>query len=266
MRAMRATTRSMSAASTITGRSHGSGFDRSALRAPGPGSTRRFRAASTAPGLVDEVDGAVGQPVVAQMARRQLGRGLERRVGVRDAVMLLVPAAQARRGSCTVSSIDGSSIAIFCSRRASARSFSMCLNSSNVVEPMTRRSPAVRIGLIIVARSIVPPVTAPAPTVEWISSMKRIGFGRARERLDDRLEALLEVAAEARAGEQRAGVEREDFGVLQRALARRRPAAAWPGLRPSPSCRRRRRRRTPDCSCGAGRALRSCAAARRRGR
>ena len=37
---------------------------------------------------------------------------------------------------CTVSSIDGSSIAIFCSRRASARSFSMCLNSSNVVEPI----------------------------------------------------------------------------------------------------------------------------------
>ena len=28
------------------------------------------------------------------------------------------------------------------------------------------------------ARSIVPPVVAPAPTVVWISSMKRIGFGR----------------------------------------------------------------------------------------
>ena len=78
----------------------------------------------------------------------------------------------------TVSSIDGSSIAIFCSRRASARSFSMCLYSSNVVEPMTRSSPAVSIGLISVARSIVPPVVAPAPTVEWISSMKRIGIGR----------------------------------------------------------------------------------------
>ena len=109
-------------------------------------------------------------------------------------------------------------MAIFCSRRASARSFSMCLNSSKVVEPMTRSSPAVRIGLISVARSIVPPVTAPAPTVEWISSMKRIAFGRAAQRLDHRLEALLEVAAEARAGEQRAGVEREDLGVLQRVL------------------------------------------------
>ena len=66
----------------------------------------------------------------------------------------------------TVSSMDGSSTAIFCRRRASARSFSMCLNSSNVVEPMTRNSPAVRRGFSIVARSIVPPVTAPAPTVE----------------------------------------------------------------------------------------------------
>ena len=44
---------------------------------------------------------------------------------------------------------------------------------------MTRRSPAVSSGLSSVARSIVPPVTAPAPTVECISSMKRIGFGRA---------------------------------------------------------------------------------------
>ena len=68
---------------------------------------------------------------------------------------------------------------IFCRRRASARSFSICLNSSNVVDPMTRRSPAVRIGLIIVARSIVPPAVAPAPTVEWISSMNRIARGRA---------------------------------------------------------------------------------------
>ena len=36
-----------------------------------------------------------------------------------------------------------------------------------------------------------------------------------RERVDDSLEALLEVAAEARAGEERAGVEREDFGALE---------------------------------------------------
>ena len=33
--------------------------------------------------------------------------------------------------------------------------------------------------MISVARSIVPPVVAPAPTVEWISSMKRMARGRA---------------------------------------------------------------------------------------
>ncbi len=77
-----------------------------------------------------------------------------------------------------VSSTDGSSTTTFWSRRASARSFSMCLNSSNVVEPTMRNSPAVSTGLMSVARSIVPPVVAPAPMVAWISSMKRIGSWR----------------------------------------------------------------------------------------
>ncbi len=77
-----------------------------------------------------------------------------------------------------VSGIEGSSMVIFCSRLVSARSFSMCLNSSCVVEPTTRSCPVVRIGLMSVARSIVPPVVAPAPTVEWISSMNRIGMAR----------------------------------------------------------------------------------------
>ncbi len=117
-------------------------------------------------------------------------------------------------------------MAIRCSRRASARSFSMCLNSSNVVDPMTRRSPAVRIGLIIVARSIVPPVVAPAPTVEWISSMNRIARGRAASASHDGLEALLEVAAEPRAGKQRARVEREHLGAAAGSRARRPAAAA----------------------------------------
>ena len=63
----------------------------------------------------------------------------------------------------------------------------------------------------------MPPPVAPAPTVEWISSMKRIGVRPCRQRGDHGLEALLEVAAEARAGEQRARVEREDLGVLSAA-------------------------------------------------
>ncbi len=66
-----------------------------------------------------------------------------------------------------------------------------------------------------VARSIVPPVVAPAPTVEWTSSMNRIGFGLAHERRDDGLEALFEVAAESCAGEERRRIQGIDLGALE---------------------------------------------------
>ena len=62
----------------------------------------------------------------------------------------------------------------------------------------------------------MPPLVAPAPTIVCSSSTKRIGFGAPLERRDERLEALLEVAAKARAGQQRPGVEREDLGAAQR--------------------------------------------------
>ena len=104
---------------------------------------------------------------------------------------------------------------IFCSRRASARSFSMCLNSSCVVEPTTRSWPVVRTGLISVARSIVPPVVAPAPTVEWISSMKRIGIGRFDSAVITALNRSSKSPRNRVPGEQRAGVEREHLRALQ---------------------------------------------------
>ena len=106
--------------------------------------------------------------------------------------------------------------ATFWNRRASARSFSICLNSSNVVEPTTLSPPDASTGFSSVARSIVPPVVAPAPTMLWSSSMKRIGLRALRERVEHGLEPLFEVAAEARAGEQRRRVEREDFRARQR--------------------------------------------------
>ena len=46
-------------------------------------------------GFVEQIDGAVGQPVVAEMTRRELRGGLERGVRVGDAVMALVPGTQA---------------------------------------------------------------------------------------------------------------------------------------------------------------------------
>jgi hypothetical protein len=73
-------------------------------------------------GLVDQIDGAVGQPVVAKMPRCQLRGGFEGSVRVADLVVFFARLLSPAR-IFTVSEIDGSSMAIFCSRLASARSF-----------------------------------------------------------------------------------------------------------------------------------------------
>ena len=62
---------------------------------------------------------------------------------------------------------------------------------------------------------MAPPEVAPAPITVWISSMNRMAPGIVLDLLHHGLQALLEVAAIARAGQQRAHVEREDGGVLQ---------------------------------------------------
>ena len=104
---------------------------------------------------------------------------------------------------------------IFWSRRASARSFSMCLNSSCVVEPTSRSWPVVRIGLMSVAE-IHRPACRGAGADRRVDLVDEEDWHRAlRERMDDSFEALLEVAAEPRASEQRAGVERENLGALE---------------------------------------------------
>ena len=63
--------------------------------------------------------------------------------------------------------------------------------------------------------SIVEPLVAPAPTMVWISSMKRIAPGRLLRAGDDPLEPLLELAAELGAGDEPAHVEGVDARVLQ---------------------------------------------------
>ena len=83
---------------------------------------------------------------------------------------------------------------------------------------MQRSTPEANAGFSRLPASMVPPEAEPAPTSVWISSMNRIApgcFSSAREHL---LDALLEVAAVARAGDQRAEVERVD---LRAASARR---------------------------------------------
>ena len=128
---------------------------------------------------------------------------------------------------------------------------------------MQRSSPEASTGFRMFDASSEPPLVAPAPTTVWISSMKRIAPGILLQRLDHRLQALLEVAAEARAGEQRAHVERVDARALRATRAPCPGGSAAPGPRRSRSCRRRPRRRRAGCSCGGGRARGRCARARR---
>ena len=75
---------------------------------------------------------------------------------------------------------------------------------------MQRIAPEESAGFSRFDASIAPPEVAPAPITVWISSMNRIAFGQLLELGDDRLQPLLEVAAVAGAGEQRAHVERVD--------------------------------------------------------
>ncbi len=80
---------------------------------------------------------------------------------------------------------------------------------------MQRSVPACRAGLSRLEASIAPPLVAPAPITVWISSMNRIAPVNAFEFLDDRLQAFLEIAAIARAGDQRAHIQSIDDRIAQ---------------------------------------------------
>ena len=214
MRAVRAATRSMSGASTGTG-SGSSG------RPHAPWAARASAAGALEPhdraGFVDEIDRAVGQPVVAQVARGQLGGRLERRVRVGDAVMLLVPAAQPGENPHRL--LDGRLVDRDLLQPAGERA--VLLDLLELLERRRADDPEIarRENRLDQRRQIHRAAGDRAGAdgrMDFVDEEDRLRPGG--ERLDDRLEALLEIAAEARAGQQRAGVEREDFGILQRAL------------------------------------------------
>ena len=79
-----------------------------------------------------------------------------------------------------VSSTEGSSTRTGCMRRSSAASFSMMRYSLRVVAPTIWSSPLARAGLRIFPASILPSPAAPAPTISWISSIKRMTSLRLR--------------------------------------------------------------------------------------
>ena len=168
-------------------------------------------------GFVDEVDRAVRQPVIAKVPRRQLRGRLERRVRVADAVMLFVPAPQ-----------PGENLHRFLDRR---------LLDGNLLQAPGERAILLDVlELLERRRADHPKIARREKRLEQRRQIHRAAGDRAGadrgvhfvdeenrlrpggERRDDRLESLLEVAAIPRARQQRTGIERKDFRILQRPL------------------------------------------------
>ena len=87
---------------------------------------------------------------------------------------------------------------------------------------MQRSFPLASAGLRRFEASMVPPQVAPAPTMVWISSMKRIASGSFSSALSTALRRSSNSPRNLRAGEQRAHVERVDRRVLEELRAPRR--------------------------------------------
>ena len=135
---------------------------------------------------------------------------------MRDAVVHLVALLEPAQDRDRVLDVGSPTITGW-KRRSSAASFSMCLRySSSVVAPTARSSPRASIGFSRLAASTAPSA-APAPTIVCSSSMKRmISPCASCDLLEDGLQAVLELAAVLRAGDQRADVERDHAAVAQR--------------------------------------------------
>ena len=131
----------------------------------------------------------------------------------------------------TVSATDGSVTSTRWKRRASARSRSKWRYSRYVVEPMQRSLARLQQRLQQVRRVHRPARGRPGAEdgVDLVDEEDRVG--PLRDGVHQRLEARLEVAAIARAGEQRADVEREDLRVAQ--LVGRRPPSTMRCASPS---------------------------------
>ena len=101
--------------------------------------------------------------------------------------------------------------------------------------------------------------------VQLVDEQDHAALGR-RDLLEHGLQALLELAAVLRAGDQRAEIERAASACRAATRARRRARCAGRCPRRPRSCRRRPRRRAPGCSwCGAT-GSGSCGGSPRRGR
>src|SRR5215831_13494682 len=202
MRAARAATRSTSPTSTTGGAAGGSFIASVWRRVTAPASSTR----------------SIAQSVVAKMARRELRCRLECRVCVADSVMRLVLPTQ-----------PGENLHRLVDRR---------LFDRNLLQASGERTVFLDLFELFECRRANDPQLAGCE--QWFEQCRQIhraarhsagadgrvhfvdeqnGVRPRAERGDHRLEALLEIAAIARARQQRAGVEREDLGVRKRALS-----------------------------------------------
>ena len=166
--------------------------------------------------LVHQVDRLVGQEAVGDVAVRQHRRRHQRRVLELHAVVDLVALAQAAQDADRV--LDRR-LADHAPAGSAARAPRPSRCTCGTRRAWSRRWCAARRAPASASACSTRPSTpsaAPAPTTVCSSSMKRTtwpcGVG---DLLEHGLQALLELAAILRAGDQRAHVERDDPLVLQ---------------------------------------------------
>jgi hypothetical protein len=213
-------------------------------------------------GLVDDVDGLVGQQLFVDVLGRQLDRGLQRFVRVLDVVVLLVLRRFSPSRILIESSTEGSSPrrSSGSAARAPGRGRRRSCTPGRWSTRCSAACPLASAGLSRLDASIEPPLVAPAPTMVWISSMKRIALGCSLRALSTAFRRSsncprnLVPASSAPMSSEYTTSLRAPQGPCPR---------KWParGPRRWPSCPRPARPRRGGCSFGGGRAPEWCARA-----
>ena len=171
--------------------------------------------ADAAGGLVDEVDRLVRQVAVRDVADRQVGGGLDRLVGDRDLVVLLVALADPHEDVDRLLErrlLDHDRLEAPLEGRVALDVLAVLVERRRAdaleLAARQRRLEDVRGVDRALGRA------GPDERVELVDEEDRVV--RVPELLDDLLEALLELAAVLRAGDERADVEGQDALVQER--------------------------------------------------
>jgi hypothetical protein len=168
-------------------------------------------------GLVDQVDGAVGQPVVAKMPRGELRRRLEGSIRVTNRMVLFVPAPQPREDLHGIGDrrlFDGDLLQPSGQRTVLLDLLELLerrrTHDAKLAGGQNRLEHRCQIHRAARNRA------GPDRGVHFVDEENRLR--QRAQGVDDSLEAFFEVPAETSPREQGAGVEGEHLGVLQRSL------------------------------------------------